>query len=100
MEKYYILRRTNNGICFEETYGKKLENDFGLNLYIEHHENGHWKITEATSGLLMYQGYTMKETISECFQKLNKMNLENIKMLIESCIRKHGISPLYAEISA
>lgn len=96
MEKYYIIRRTDDGIKFEEAYGNKLENDFGLELYIEHHENGHWKITEGTSGLLMYQGNTRKETISECFEKLSKINVENIKMNIKSCIKKHGISPLYA----
>jgi hypothetical protein len=96
MEKYYIIRRTDDGIKFEEAYGKKLENDFGLELYIEHCKNGHWKITEGTSGLLMYQGKTRKETISECFEKLNNIDMGNIKMMIKSCINKHGISPLYA----
>lgn len=100
MEKYYILRRNKNKIEFAESYGKKLENNFSLDLYIEHHKDGKWKITEASSGLLIYQGKTKEKTIDDCFIKLAETGVENIKALIKSCIAKHGISPLYAQVSA
>lgn len=97
MDKYYILTRIDEKKYWEERKGRKLKNDYELDLYIEHRNKNYWVISEAKSGLKVREGRTRKATIEMLNKLFEQYNTEFFNELIKISIKKFGLSPLYSK---
>jgi hypothetical protein len=96
MDKYYILTFSRDGIKYwEERKGKKLKNDYELDLYIELRDKNYWVISETKTGLKVSEGCTRKATIEKLEELVEYYGIEFFEKTIEKAIKKFGTSPLY-----
>ena len=96
MNSYYILTvGRDKKKYWEERKGRKLKNDYELDLYIEHRDKKYWVISEAKTGLKMCEGDTRKATIEKLEELVEHYEIEFFKKLIEKAIKEVGTSPLY-----
>ena len=97
MDKYYILIRKNGKKYWEERKGRKLKNDYELDLYIEHRDKNYWVISEAKTGLKVCEGRTRKATIEMLNELFEHYNAEFFNKQIKKFIKEFGLSPLYSK---
>jgi len=98
MDKYYILTSNRDEIKYwEECKGRKLKNDYELDLYIEHRGENYWVISEAKTGSKVCEGCTRKATIEKLNELFEQYNAEFFNEQIKKSIKKFGLSPLYSK---
>ena len=97
MDKYYILTRKDGKKYWEERKGRKLKNDYELDLYIEHRDKNYWVISEAKTGLKVCEGRTRKATIEKLNELFEQYNAEFFNEQIKKFIKEFGLSPLYSK---
>jgi hypothetical protein len=97
IDKYYILTRRDGKKYWEERKGRKLKNDYELDLYIEHRDKNYWVISEAKTGLKVCEGRTRKATIEILNKLFEQYNAEFFNEQIKKFIKEFGLSPLYSK---
>ena len=98
LDKYYILTFSRDGKRYwEERKGRKLKNDYELDLYIEHRDKNYWVISEAKTGLKVCEGRTRKATIEILNKLFEQYNAEFFNEQIKKFIKEFGLSPLYSK---
>lgn len=96
MDKYYILTSSRDGKKYwEERKGRKLKNDYELDLYIEHRGENYWVISEVKTGSKVCEGCTRKVTIERLNELFEQYNAEFFNEQIKKFIKKFGLSPLF-----
>ena len=98
MDKYYILTFSRDGKKYwEERKGRKLKNDYELDLHIEHRDKNYWVISEAKTGLKVCEGCTRKAAIEILNELFEQYNAEFFNEQIKKFIKEFGLSPLYSK---
>lgn len=98
MDKYYILTSNRDDIKYwEERKGRKLKNDYELDLCIEHRDKNYWVISEVKTGLKVCEGCTRKATIEKLEELVEHYGIEFFEKTIEKAIKEFGLSPLYSK---
>ena len=98
IDKYYILTFSRDGKKYwEEHKGRKLKNDYELDLYIERRDKNYWVISEAKTGLKICEGRTRKAAIEILNELFEQYNAEFFNEQIKKFIKEFGLSPLYSK---
>lgn len=98
MKTYYTLNRVlGEGFVWLEREGKKVKNDYGLDLYVEHRGKNNWVITEAKSGLMVGEGSLRRSAVEQFEENIEYHGLKYLQEKIEECIELYGESPLYTD---
>jgi len=98
MSKYYTLEiRKPRGICWYERDGRKLKNDYGLELYVERRSMKNFVVTEAHSGGKLGEGSLRRLAIANFEKLVVERGIDEIRKRIQQCIGTHGVSPLFTD---
>ena len=89
-EKELVEFKIRVGNNIEIVKGEKLNNKYGLNLYIQHNNDG-YAITEGSTGMLLVAFKpTKKELMEEYSEALNDSKIERLRGIINTQIEKLG----------
>ena len=89
-EKELIKFKIRVGNNIEVAKGEKLDNKYGLNLYIQYNNNG-YAITEGFTGMLLVAFKPTKKELMEAYSEaLNDSKIERLRGIIKTQIEKLG----------
>lgn len=89
-EKKLIEFKIRVGNSIETAKGEKLDNKYGLNLYIQYRDHD-YAITEGSTGMLLVPFKTTKKELMEAYSEaLNDNKIERLRGIIKTQIEKLG----------
>ncbi|MCM3109989.1 hypothetical protein [Lederbergia lenta] len=92
LETFFILKRDNGDVSFEERQGEKFT-IAGTLCFISNND-GVWTVTEARTGLSVNADKSKQKAIQKARDGIQK-NKERLERTIEQAIERNGMPPLY-----
>ena len=94
---YIMVLNAEKKVEWKSIEGVEVKNDLGVTLFVDHRGKSNWVVSEARTGVRVYDDKTKSKAIEGAIKLLEAQEPQELQERLNRYVKERGESPLFAK---